>query len=93
MTQRITQRDLDSTPRFSVGTQFLPRGKHPNVCTIIDVHTTRNLAGDIVGQSYLCEHEFMGQKIKHTEVDTTVAMGMCRLTGKSSVVEALSVGA
>lgn len=77
-------------PRFKVGTQFLSSGKHPNLCAVIDIHTTTNLAGEVISLAYLCEHDFLGQKVTHTEVDTTVAKGLCRLTGKNSIVEALT---
>lgn len=80
-------------PRFTVGTKFLSHGKQPNTCTVIDIHTTTNIAGEVVGITYLCEHEFAGQTIKHNEVDTTIARGLCRLSGKNSVEEAITIKA
>lgn len=48
--------------RFPVGTQYMSSGKHPHLCTVVDVYVTRNLAGEMVAMRYVSEHELMGNK-------------------------------
>lgn len=43
-------------------------GKNPVKAKVVDVHTTTNLAGEIVSVYYVCEHEFCGQVIKSTGI-------------------------
>jgi hypothetical protein len=62
--------------RINIGTQFKTRGKYPKNCRVVDMLTTRNLAGEIVQIEYLCEHEFMGQTVTHKECATTVLRGL-----------------
>lgn len=63
-------------PRFSIGTQYLTRGKHPRLCTVTDVLRTYNSAGELVRLRYVATHEFMGQTLTDSDVcDTTIAMG------------------
>lgn len=65
------------TPRFPIGTQFKTGGKHPQLCTVVDILTTRNHAGEVVRISYVATHEFCGQQVKdHTVCDTTIARGL-----------------
>lgn len=50
--------------QITVGTQFYRYGrKHKVLETVIDIHTTYNLAGQIVNVRYVTEHELMGQKV------------------------------
>lgn len=62
--------------RFPIGQQFMSGGKHPRLCTVIDILKTFNNAGDLVRISYVAEHEFLGQKVTSWDnCDTTVARG------------------
>jgi hypothetical protein len=62
---------------YPVGTKYLTRGKHPVECTVVDVHTTTNLAGEIVRIDYVTEHLFCGQSVKERGVcAVTIARGL-----------------
>lgn len=64
-------------PRFSIGTKFQTMGKHPKVCTIVDILKTYNAKGDLVKIRYIATHEFMGQTVADYDVpDATVARGL-----------------
>ena len=55
-------------------------GKAANLCTITDVHTTRNLTGEVVKTRYVATHQFLGQTVTDTDiVAVTVARGIDRL--------------
>lgn len=61
---------------FAIGTQFKTRGKHPRLCTVVDVLRTYNSADELVRVRYVATHEFMGQTIKDIDVvATTIALG------------------
>jgi hypothetical protein len=62
--------------KYPIGTQFIPRGRNKSVYTVVDCLTTRNLAGEIIKQVYLCEHDFLGQKVKSEEAAATIARGL-----------------
>jgi hypothetical protein len=66
-------------PRFTVGTEWLGRGKYPTLNRIEDILRTYNAAGELVGIDYLSSHDFMGQRVTQRDVDTTIAMGIDRL--------------
>lgn len=63
---------------FKIGTKFLPVGKkYTSVYTVVDIHTTRNSAGDIVKVRYVAEYEFCGQMVIDRDiVATTIARGL-----------------
>lgn len=64
-------------PKFRVGQKFMTRGKHPQECTIVDIHTTRNLAGNLVRFEYVATHLFCGQVVEDRHVcEVTVARGL-----------------
>jgi len=65
-------------PRFKIGTTYqLPRRQHGLVCTIVDIHTTTNAAGEIVRIRYVASHEFCGQTVFDYDVcDTTIARSL-----------------
>lgn len=66
-----------NAPRFGIGTRFNSRGKNPRECTVVDIFTTRNNAGDVVKIRYVAEHEFLGNTVKDYDVgDATIAMGL-----------------
>ena len=63
--------------RFQIGQQYKTRGKHPQLCTIVDVHRTYNSANELVKLRYVTSHQFCGQTVLDTDVvDTTIAMGL-----------------
>ena len=58
-----------------IGKQYKTRGKHPRLCTVVDVHTTRNQKGEIVKVRYVSEHVFLNQKVIDKDVvKTTILM-------------------
>ena len=62
--------------RNLIGVQYKTRGKHPKLCTVVDKHTTYNMAGDIVKVSYVATHEFLGQVVTDNHVgQTSILMG------------------
>jgi hypothetical protein len=63
-------------PRFMPGTSF----KTGNLlCTVSDVLTTYNLAGEPVKQRYLATHQFIGQTVTdHDVCETTIARGLVK---------------
>lgn len=66
-------------PKFGIGTTFVPRGgRHQRPeHTVIDIHTTFDHKGEVVGVNYVSEHYLMGQRIRTTAViETTIAMGL-----------------
>lgn len=64
-------------PLFRAGQRFKTRGKHPLICTIVDIHTTRNSAGHLVRFAYVATHEFCGQTVTDRDVcEVTVARGL-----------------
>lgn len=67
-----------SPPRFKIGTVYkLPRNQHGLVCTVVDIHTTTNAAGEVVRVSYVTTHEFCGQTVFDYNVcDTTIARSL-----------------
>jgi hypothetical protein len=70
---------MQNEPRFSIGTKFTSGGKHPRICTIVDIHKTYNSAGDLVWIEYVATHEFMGQTVTDYHVcDTTVARNILK---------------
>lgn len=63
-------------PKFTIGQQFKTRGKHPRLCTVVDILKTYNSAGEMVHFRYVATHELMGATItEYDVVETTVAMG------------------
>lgn len=64
-------------PKFGFGTKFKTRGKHSRVCTVTDILTTRNYAGEVVRIAYVATHEFCGQTVTdHDVCEVTVARGL-----------------
>jgi len=74
-----------TSQRFPVGTSYTPRvskGKTSQTCTVVDFHTTRNIAGEIVKCSYVSTHIFCGQIVTEIDVlETTIARGTPFLAG------------
>lgn len=67
------------TGDFAIGTQYKSRGKHPRLCTVIDIHKTYNASGELVKTNYVATHEFAGQTLKEFGVGhITISMGVVR---------------
>ena len=65
------------TPKFKIGTKFRTMGKAPRLCTVVDIHSTYNVNGELVKIRYVAEHEFIGQTIRDSDVvETTIARGL-----------------
>lgn len=63
-------------PRFTIGTQYTTRGKHPQLCTVTDILSTCNAKGELVRIRYVSTHLFAGQIVTDYDVcDTTIARG------------------
>lgn len=63
---------MNSIKGVAVGDKFTSRGKHPHVCTVVDIYTTTNLAGEIVKIEFKAVHDFMGQQLSEMVVAPTV---------------------
>ena len=58
-----------------IGKQYKTRGKHSQLCTVVDVHTTCNQKGEIVKVRYVSEHVFLNQIVRDKDVvKTTILM-------------------
>ena len=63
--------------RYAIGQQYMTRGKHPQCCTVVDILTTTNAAGDRVRIRYVSTHDFLGQSVSDYDVvDATIALGI-----------------
>lgn len=77
-------------PRFPIGLQFVPYSdKQKRMHSILNIHTTRNEAGNVVKIEYLVSHDFCGQQITELMVDTKIA----RSLGNEGIKPFLSVDA
>ncbi len=64
------------TMKYPVGTTFTPRRKNTYTATVIDYHTTTNLAGEVIKARYVCTHDFCGKTVTDYDVSpTTIARG------------------
>jgi hypothetical protein len=63
-------------PRFVIGQQFTSLGKHPKLCTVMDIHKTYNSRNELVKVRYIATHEFCGQTVTDYDIcETTIARG------------------
>ena len=63
--------------KYAIGTKFIPLSDKKNrVHTIIDLHTTRNLSGELVREVYIATREFLGQSVKCEVCEVTIARGL-----------------
>ena len=53
---------------ITIGTQYYSAGKHPKLCTVIDIYKTYNSKNELVNTSYVTTHEFLGQIIKEHNI-------------------------
>lgn len=66
---------------YAIGTEFMTLGKHPRVCTIRDVWTTYNTAGEVVRIEYVSDSDYIGGKLEQTDSAVSIARGIARLNG------------
>ena len=66
-----------------IGTQYMTKGKHPRLCTVVDKLTTTQSDGTVCQRRYVSTHEFLGQTVYDYDVArTTIVMGFdALLTG------------
>ena len=57
-----------------IGKQYLTRGRDPQLCTVVDVHTTFNQKGEIVKVRYVSEHVFLGFIVRDKDVGKTTIL-------------------
>lgn len=62
--------------RFTIGTKFLPVGKHTKIHEIVDILKTYNSKSEIVAIEYLVTHDYLGQAVSGRVGDATVARGI-----------------
>lgn len=58
----------------SIGDKFMSHGKHPRECTVVDIYTTTNTAGEVVKVQFKAVHQFMGQELSELVVAPTVLL-------------------
>lgn len=63
--------------QFEIGTKFIRKSnkKVKPIETVIDVYKTYNSKNELVNIEYITQYEFCGQLIKHTALNTTIALG------------------
>ncbi len=68
---------------YPIGTEYMSRGKHPRKCTVVDVYTTKNLAGETVKVRYVSVHKMLDQDVfDYDVVSATIARGIVEETTK-----------
>ncbi len=64
---------------YSIGTEYMTRGKSPRRCKVIDIHKTYNSKGELVKTYYVSTHEFMWQIVTDHQVPiASIAMGLIK---------------
>jgi len=67
--------------RFHIGTEYKTQGKHPKLCTVIDILKTYNIRGELVQIRYVATHDCLGQTVTDRDVvDATIARGLLPIT-------------
>lgn len=80
------------TATYPIGTQFR-QGRHATLCTVTDIWTTRNAAGEVVKTRYVATHLFCGQVVTDRDVvAVTIAKGLVQPPAAKAAAAA-SVGA
>jgi len=54
--------------KFPIGTKYMTRGKVKRECTVVDIHSTFNVSGEMVKFRYVSTHIFAGQLITDYDV-------------------------
>ena len=57
-----------------IGDKYYTRGKHPRLCTVVDVYKTYNSNGELVATKYVSTHEFLGQIVTDYDVPKTTIL-------------------
>lgn len=69
--------DSEFDAKQQVGWNYVSGGKFPRECTVIDKLTTRNVAGEIVKETYVSSHVFIGQTLVNRDVPAaSIARGL-----------------
>ena len=66
---------MSTKKEIIIGTQFIPRGKRQDVCTVTDILKTYNSKNELVRTEYISTHEFMGQIINRVDCAVTIQRG------------------
>jgi hypothetical protein len=65
--------------KYSIGTKFYTRGKHPKLCAVIDILYTYNNNKELVQIRYVAAHEMLGQTVINRDVvQTTIDIGLIK---------------
>ena len=63
--------------KYTIGTHFNTRGKHPKFCTVTDIHRTFNSKNELVKCRYVATHKLLDQIVTDYDViETTITMGL-----------------
>lgn len=61
---------------YDIGTKFRPVGKDYE-CTVTDILTTKNIAGETVKIRYVATHKFLGKMVNDYDVvHATISQGL-----------------
>lgn len=63
-----------NTPDPLIGKRYRAGAGRRRIATVVDKHTTYNMAGDIVRIRYVGEYEFMGQTMRDTDASRTTIL-------------------
>ncbi len=62
---------------YPIGTRYSNGGKHPKVCTVIDILKTYNYKGELVKTRYVSTHDVLGQVVTSYDVPSvSIARGL-----------------
>lgn len=66
---RSAERPFLTVDQIVPGVKYRPMGSSARgLCTVVDIHKTYNMAGELVKTRYVTTHEFMGQTITESDV-------------------------
>ena len=57
-----------------LGKQFKTRGKHPKLCTVVDVHKSYDKDRELVRTRYVSQHEFLGQTVTTYDIPSVTIL-------------------
>jgi hypothetical protein len=57
---------------IAIGTKY--KNRKGQTCTVTDIHTTTNTAGEVVRVRYVAAHEFCGQNITERDIPETTIL-------------------
>ena len=75
--ESLIYRVLPKGAKFPIGTKYMTRGKNKHECTVIDIHSTFNVSGEMVKFRYVSTHIFCGQTMTNYDVpQASISLGM-----------------